>query len=586
MPTKFNGLTTNPNRARAGSEKGIFGRKQPIELAQRLNERTSLLKEVCNLLRRKEEDFVRAVAGAEIAQSVESVIEGGARVKSKTNLRIFWKDGAFTNFRVKGSGSAQIHLELTENFIKGFQAQFKREIPQRVQDALLLFTGRHPLQRQIFESVPVAYVGNKIRALEQKYHNRLTLASLYGYDDCLVPELFLWFCKNMAELFLFCFSLGEVKHREDAPHYLWYHRESKSEGDEEIYSISDLYAKLRKMSELAAFGGMVSPGDAEQIGSTIRLPFGNLQYHLHALQFRHQSEKIKLLSSIALPSGGRKKFGSRQKRSGHENEVMIVAALNKNKRFREHFCERVGFAVSDFVVAEAGGMHAKMEESVICGKKTAGKTDVVVMWKGGYITNISIKKNACGQVYLVTARNFVATYEAQYNVRVPDEVKRALELFVGEALDAKTILDGTDLSVDGFEARQLSVHQNCRLMFDVIKNYDARMATNLLAWLKDRIVTVFELCFSAGAVKDRSSWATLLWYKNLVDADGQGLDYMIPIKHVMNALERNRAKNLVCRGPHNAGSTIQLPFGHLQYHQRQLEFYQKLSKIREIVEMQ
>ena len=51
----------------------------------------------------------------------------------------------------------------------------------------------------------------------------------------------------------------------------------------------------------------------------------------------------------------------------------------------------------------------------------------------------------------------------------------------------------------------------------------------------------------------------------------------------MDALERNGENNTVDRGPKNAGSTIQLPFGHLQYHQKQLEFYQQLKKIQSLV---
>lgn len=199
------------------------------------------------------------------------------------------------------------------------------------------------------------------------------------------------------------------------------------------------------------------------------------------------------------------------------------------------------------------------------------------------LTNISLKKDAEGQVYLVTVRNFVAVYEAQYNVTVPDKVRRALALFIGEADDSKAILDATDLSVDGEKVRSIAYEQNHRLVFEVIRNYDANMATMLLDWLKKQIASVCELCFSAGAVKDRDKWANVLWYKNLVDADGQGLDFLVPINRIVSALIEKGDKNVVERGPKNAGSTIQLPFGHLQYHLRQLEFYQQLKKIQSLL---
>ena len=196
---------------------------------------------------------------------------------------------------------------------------------------------------------------------------------------------------------------------------------------------------------------------------------------------------------------------------------------------------------------------------------------------------MELKKDAAGQVYLVTARNFVAVYEAQYHVTVPDKVRRALALFIGEADDSKAILDATDIAVDGENVRGMAYEQNNRLVFDVIRNYDAKMASMLLDWLKMQIASICELCFSAGAVKDRDKWANVLWYKNLVDADGQGLDFLVPINRIASALLRNGENNVVERGPRNAGSTIQLPFGHLQYHLKQLEFYQQLKKIQSLL---
>jgi hypothetical protein len=125
--------------------------------------------------------------------------------------------------------------------------------------------------------------------------------------------------------------------------------------------------------------------------------------------------------------------------------------------------------------------------------------------------------------------------------------------------------------------------QDNRLVFEVIRNYDANMASLLLDWLKKQISDICELCFSAGAVKDRENWASVLWYKNLVDADGQGLDFLVPINRIVSALAKNGEKNVFERGPKNAGSTILLPFGHVQYHKKQLEFYQRLKKIQSLL---
>lgn len=404
---------------------------------------------------------------------------------------------------------------------------------------------------------------------------------MYGYDDEMPVQLLEWFRQNCDKIFLFCFAIGAAKDRREMADFMWYKTEKHGDDGFVVFDLR----RFSKVIQLAMKSkkkrdSMVRPNDEMQIGSTIAFPFGNLQQHENKLQFRHSLKKMRGLA--LLKCEWKNNFGSVPKVSGHKNEEMIAEALNKNAVFRAHFCERIGVDESDFVAATAGGRHASQVESVI-GGKTAEKTDIRILWKGGALTNISLKKDAAGQVYLVTARNFVAVYESQYHVTVPAKVRRALALFVGEASDSKAILDATDISIDGTDVRHLAYEQNFRLTFDVIRNYDQQMASMLVEWLRSKIASICELCFSAGAVKDREKWANVLWYKNLVDAKGQGLDYLVPITRILDALERNGEKNVVNRGPKNAGSTIQLPFGHLQYHLKQLEFYQQLKKIQSLL---
>ena len=65
--------------------------------------------------------------------------------------------------------------------------------------------------------------------------------------------------------------------------------------------------------------------------------------------------------------------------------------------------------------------------------------------------------------------------------------------------------------------------------------------------------------------------------------DAAGQVYLVPINRIVSALVKNGNRNVVERGPKNGGSTIQLPFGHLQYHLKQLEFYQQLKKIQSLL---
>lgn len=581
MRKRLFGDVTNPSRASAGSVSGIAGRKYPVLLAERLNQERKFRSLVCAMVKIPASDFVTALAGNDVPNRVEGILGAGTKVEPKFKLQLQLKKRPPVNFRMTTSQSSQIHLATPAKFFAEFETRFKSKIPEQVKTALLLFSGNHPEQEKLLDSVPVEYVGDRVRSVaEKKYFNRMTLASMHGYDETIVSAMLDWLAKNMRNLFTFCFSAGAASSDEFAADFMWYADGTDADSPFEIVDLRKIADHLKTLHE-SDIRDMIHANDAARIGSTVALPFGNLQQHGQKLQFRHNKDKV--FGLLSLRSKKRNNFGSKPKLAGHLNEQLIAEALNTDKLFRKHFCDRVGFSEDDFIGATAGGKNAKMEDSVICGK-TAGKTDIVVMWKGGYVTNISIKKRTSGQVYLVSARNFAAAFEAQYATSIPSNVKRALELFIGEAIDSRSILDSTDISVDGEDSRSLACEQNFRLVFQVIKSYDAQMANDLISWLEREMSPVVEICFSAGAVKDRNAWAKLLWYKNLVDIDAQGLDYMIPIAKIMSALQSNPEKCKAVPGPRNSGSTIILPFGHLQYHQRQLQFYQKLKSIREIVE--
>lgn len=577
MKQWFPVTATNPSRASAGSAEGLAGRTYPTLIANRLSSDLEFRRKICKVLGRRTDEIVSAKAGDSLKRQVESVIQG-QKTPSKTTLRICWRDGRFTNFIVKKSSPAQICLKKVESFIPEFEAQFQTRIPPLVKEALLLFVGRHPRQKEILDSVSVNFVGDEIRDLEHAYHNRLTLASMYGYNMEMADAMLGWFRANSTALIAYCFSQGAAKNSQEFAEYLWYHSSNDTDSDYEIIDLNRLIERVRRIPR-TGLSQMVDVRDSARVGSTIGLPFGNLQYHEGSLQFRHDNKLITRLLKYNIAK--KRHFGSRQKESGHQNELMIASALNNDKEFLSHFCKRVGHGAEEFVAAEASGKHAKKEDSVL-GGKTPGKTDVSVLWKDGSRTNISVKKNPSGQVYLVTAKNFIDTYEAQYRVVVPSKVRRALAFFIGEDLESRSVLDATDIVVDGRKARDLAYKQNYRLMFAVIRNYDSRMAEELLSFLHDHLMDVFELCFSTGAVKDRSMWSNVLWYRNLVDTKFKGLNYLIPIPLVKAAIER-RLQDLSVKPGKDPGSTINLPFGHLQYHQKQLEFYQKLKKIQELL---
>lgn len=577
---KFFNDEANPNRVNAGSCRGNAGREFPKKVAAKLNNDMDYRKALCREIKREVGKFSRALAGRGVSKFVPGVMGGACKVPPKTSMRILWKDGTQTNFRMKQSKQSQIHLESAESFIQNFKRQFKiKRIPKDVEEAWMLFTGKHHDQANILNSISIRYVGEKIRGIEKKYNNRLTLASMHGYDPKMPGRLLAWICANISDLFVYCFSMGGAKDDCHKVDYLWYHSGDDDFSPKELYDLKDLHEKLKSMP-LKSIKPEVVPGDKEKIGSTISLPFGKIQYHLESLQFRHDPEKIRSIYKF----NKKKKFGSKAKISGHQNEKMIANELNTNMVFRRHFCERINRSAKDFVNAEAGGKNAKMECGVL-GQETPGKADIVVHWKDGTSTGISIKMCDAGQVYLVKASNFIQVFEKQYKTTIPDNVKKALQLFVGEAIESKAILK--KMSDEGcFDKKvfDLATHQNLRLMFKMIEKHDSVMANELLSWLRDQIDKVGELCFAAGAVDDKEVWADVLWYKNLVDVKLSGLDFLVRIDEITEALSKQKARDLVVVGPQNHGSTILLPFGHLQYHQKQLQFHQALKKIQALLE--
>lgn len=570
---------TNSNRAASGSKKGIEGRQYPKDVARRLNSDSGFVAEVCSAIGKRPVDFLRAEAGTDLPSRVDNVFEKGARVEPKVKLRIVWKDQSFTNFRVTTSEASQIHLEITENFIDEYEAQFKRKIPSMVKEALLLFSGRHAHQEKILKSIPIACVGAARRKeVEMNYFNRLTLASMSVYNRKMRDRLLKWLCMECSDIFRFCFALGASKDPLAEADFIWYRDEKEGKESFKVYNLKLLQSKIRSMIDVGEIRSRVRATDAAGIGSTIAFPFGNLQQHENKLQFRHDRKMIHELSCYV--SQKKKNFGSGPKKKGHENEQKIAKLLNTKKEYRALFCDKLGKSENDFVEAIAGGGNAKQEVSVL-GGKTPGKTDVSVLWKDGSRTNISVKMRDAGQVYLVSASNFIRVFQAQYQKTIPENVCRALRLFVGETDDSKQILESMDISVDGEKARAIACRHHHRLSFDVLRNYDEQMAEDLLAWLKKNIDLIFELCFSAGAVADRSKWSEFLWYKNLVD--GNGLDYLVPISRIMHSLMINNDRLAVQSGPKNAGSTITLPFGFVEYHQKKLQFHQKEACIQDIV---
>ena len=87
-----------------------------------------------------------------------------------------------------------------------------------------------------------------------------------------------------------------------------------------------------------------------------------------------------------------------------------------------------------------------------------------------------------------------------------------------------------------------------------------------------------------GAVYDSKEWSDFVWYINLLGENNT--DDIFFIENICNAVQKV-AKDETYYGSSYGGTTIQLPFGFVQWHQGQLQFhhdYNKLSKLLNLEE--
>lgn len=102
--------------------------------------------------------------------------------------------------------------------------------------------------------------------------------------------------------------------------------------------------------------------------------------------------------------------------------------------------------------------------------------------------------------------------------------------------------------------------------------------TRMLRFFSQNIVEITKMVLSTGSVKDTNSHAEYLYYKNLIDKS-KSANSIFSIKDIL----KNISNGQIEFGPKNGGTTITLPFGHLQMHQGRLQFHHDFKKINNLV---
>jgi len=256
--------------------------------------------------------------------------------------------------------------------------------------------------------------------------------------------------------------------------------------------------------------------------------------------------------------------------SGHVNERLIETLLNSG----DVRTLLPSMAKEEIKEINIGGLKELGIDGIL-GRKTKSKADLKIVWRNGSQSNFSIKKSLGGQVFLIKTTSFIKGFEGQYKKAIPKNVKNALLLFFGEGNEALQILK--ELPIEDKDIRKYEFRKK-RLTWTSLQKCYPNDAVALIQWIKDNIEEIADFCFSRGLAENQQDWAHYVWYKNIVD--DSDLDFCVSI----NELKKACLKSIqhVKQGERGGGTTIQLPFGFVQWHQGQMQFHHKLVAIKNL----
>jgi hypothetical protein len=263
------------------------------------------------------------------------------------------------------------------------------------------------------------------------------------------------------------------------------------------------------------------------------------------------------------------------KLSGHRNEAKIQALFD-NQEYKLSFADRL--SIDSIQSVSVGGLHEGGVDCIL-GNKTTSKTDLKIVLENKSCLNFSIKKSDGGQVFLIGVDRFINGYEKHYN-SIPNNVKEALKLYfaghpmIENILNNNTYIGGQPSELVAYQKRKK------RLVKVTLDKYNSSLSEVLIQWIKDNIVNITDFCFARGLSSDSQEWSDFLWYKN--EVGGRLTEKLYRISDIKRAgAEKTET---VVYGTRMGGSTIQLPFGFLQWHQGQMQFHHQLKKIITLVE--
>ena len=232
-----------------------------------------------------------------------------------------------------------------------------------------------------------------------------------------------------------------------------------------------------------------------------------------------------------------------------------------------------------------GGIHERSVKSILDGV-TKSKTDIWIITTGQQRINVSIKKSRSGQVFLIGVDRFIQGYEKQFACTIPPIVKEAISLFWGSDRARICEVLFRNEQIQAYEGRtqkiRLYEERKCRLVAKSLEVYSRAHSEGLLQWFRENIYNITLFCFSTGLAAEASNHANIVWYINLLEEDD--IDEVFLVDKIAEQSQKIAEKhsNSIQYGSSLGGTTIQLPWGFVQWHKGQMQFHHQLEKIREL----
>lgn len=211
----------------------------------------------------------------------------GKKTKSKTDLKVILDNDETINISIKKSTVGQIYFVKASMFIEVYEKQFDEKIPETVIRAIKLFWAEAEDAVKIIEEY--ADRTDKKSYERQIRRNSVNAVTLKNYNEKLFYNLLNWFEKNSSKIARLAFAMGGAADSREWSEYVWYKNLLKENNTDEILKIQDICEMAQRCAKQETYY------TERNGGSTIRLPFGFVEWHHGKLQFHGDCYKIKSL---------------------------------------------------------------------------------------------------------------------------------------------------------------------------------------------------------------------------------------------------------------------------------------------------